>query len=65
MPELPDLEVFSRNLQKEFSGKSLQKITIVNDSKIKVPEKDFKKNLENEKLKKVDREGKELRFQFG
>src|SRR6186997_1211199 len=63
MPELPDLQVFSRNLNKELAGKVLEKIKIVNKSKLKVPEKDFKV-LEKQKLKKVYREGKELRFEF-
>jgi len=52
MPELPDLQVFSRNLQKELSGKKLEKLTIVNKSKIKVPENEFKKSLEKQVLKK-------------
>lgn len=43
MPELPDLEVFSRNLHKILSGKTLEKLNIVNDSKLRVPEKEFKK----------------------
>jgi formamidopyrimidine-DNA glycosylase len=47
MPELPNLQVFSQNLDKELSGKKLEKLTIVNDSKLKVPEKEFKKSLEN------------------
>ncbi len=64
MPELPDLEVFSKNLTKRFGGKTLKKISIANKSKVKTPEKSFKK-LEGEKLKEVYREGKELRFLFG
>ncbi len=64
MPELPDLEMFSRNLNKKLSGKTLEKFTVINDSKLKAPEKEFKKNLEKQKLKKVYREGKELRFEF-
>ncbi len=31
---------------------------------MKAPEKEFKKNLEKQKLKKIYREGKELRFEF-
>ncbi len=64
MPELPDLEAFSLNLQTELSGKRLQKLTAVNKSKLKIPEKDLKSTLENQELKKIYREGKELRFQF-
>ena len=29
MPELPDLQVFSINLDKEFSGKKLKKLTVI------------------------------------
>ena len=64
MPELPDLQVFSHNLHKKLSGKTVKKLTVVNDSKLKLPEKDFKKSIEKQKLKKVYREGKELRFEF-
>ncbi|MBD0332884.1 MAG: Fpg/Nei family DNA glycosylase [Chitinophagaceae bacterium] len=64
MPELPDLQVFSLNLNKRFAGRRLQELTIVNKSKLKVPEKEFKTSLEGQKLEKVYREGKELRFQF-
>ncbi len=64
MPELPDLEVFSRNLQKSLSGKKLKKIAVINKSKIKSSEKEFRKALETRQLENVYREGKELRFKF-
>lgn len=64
MPELPDLQVFSRNLTKLLSGKTLKKVTVVNDRKLKTPEKILKKSLEKQALQKVYREGKELRFEF-
>ena len=64
MPELPDLQVFSRNLDKQLSGKTLKKINIVNDSKLKSSAREIKKKLEGEKLKNVFRSGKELRFEF-
>ena len=63
MPELPDLQVFSSNLNKKLSGKMLKKISIENNKKLK----NSVKNLKNSKvknLKKVYREGKELYFQF-
>ncbi|HYK57066.1 MAG TPA: DNA-formamidopyrimidine glycosylase family protein [Flavisolibacter sp.] len=63
MPELPDLQVFSHNLDKKLAGKKVKKVTVVNDSKIKQPVAKFK-NLEGATLKKVYREGKELRFEF-
>ena len=64
MPELPDLQVFSQNLNKKFAGKKLQKLNIVNTKKLKQPATRFKKALEKQKLTKVYREGKELRFAF-
>lgn len=64
MPELPDLQVFSRNLQKKLSGKKLAKIIKATGSKLKVAETELKRKLEKQELKKVYREGKELRFVF-
>jgi formamidopyrimidine-DNA glycosylase len=64
MPELPDIEVFSRNLTKMLSGKKLKKIKIVNNKNIKDPQKQLSKALEGQKLKEVYRSGKEMRFLF-
>jgi len=63
MPELPDLQVFSSNLNKRFSGKTLKKISIENKKKLKNSVEEFKA-LEGKELKKIYREGKELYFQF-
>ncbi len=63
MPELPDLEVFSSNLNKMLAGKTLKKVVIENDKKLKNPVSEFKA-LEGAVLKKVYREGKQLYFQF-
>jgi formamidopyrimidine-DNA glycosylase len=64
MPELPDLQVFSRNLTKAFVGKKLKKVTIRNSKKLKVSQKEIQQALEGEKLMKVERVGKELYFHF-
>ena len=64
MPELPDLQVFSKNLQKKLGGKKVKAIKVVNSSKLKVPKAKLKKSLEGSTLKKIYREGKELHFQF-
>lgn len=64
MPELPDLEIFSRNLNKEFKGKTLKKLSVKHKKKLKMPESQLKQKLEGKKLKEVFREGKELRFRF-
>jgi len=64
MPELPDLNVFARNLDKELAGKKMERIEVENKSKLKVPVSKLKKEIEGSKLKKVYREGKELHFEF-
>ena len=64
MPELPDIEVFTRNLKKMYGGKKLSKIKVVNTKNIKDSQKELSKALEGQKLKDVYRSGKEMRFQF-
>lgn len=64
MPELPDLQVFSHNLQQKLKGKSVHKIGIVNKKRIKETEGGFNKALAGASLQQVYREGKELRFLF-
>ena len=64
MPELPDLQVFSYNLNKKLAGKTLRKVTIVNEKKLKSSASAFKKALEKHKLKKIERVGKELHLEF-
>jgi formamidopyrimidine-DNA glycosylase len=64
MPELPDIEIFSRNLKKMYGGKKLVKIKVVNNKNIKDAPKKLSKALEGQKLKDVYRSGKEMRFLF-
>jgi formamidopyrimidine-DNA glycosylase len=64
MPELPDLQVFSRNLTKLFGGKTLKKVTVRNTKKLKSSAKELQAELGGEKLVKVERVGKELYFHF-
>ena len=65
MPELPDLQVFSRNLTKSLQGKKLQKITIGQSRNVKSSEKALAEALVGHELSKVIRSGKELHFEFG
>jgi formamidopyrimidine-DNA glycosylase len=65
MPELPDLQAFSYNLNKKLGGKTIKEIIIVNAKKLNVTHKELKDTLEGQKLDKVYREGKELYFKFG
>ena len=64
MPELPDIEVFSRNLKKMYSGQKLSKIRVVNNKNIPDTQKDLSKALEGQRLTDVYRSGKEMRFLF-
>jgi formamidopyrimidine-DNA glycosylase len=64
MPELPDLQVFGKNLSKHFAGKKLEQIKVVNGAKLKDSQAALKKSLEGVKLHSVYRSGKELRFEF-
>jgi formamidopyrimidine-DNA glycosylase len=64
MPELPDLNVFAKNLDKKLAGKKVEKIEVENKSKLKVSISQLKKEIEGSKLKQVYREGKELHFEF-
>src|SRR4051812_47830789 len=64
MPELPDLEVFSRNLKKKLAGKKLIKINALDGFKPGVTKKELQKALQGSKVVNVYREGKELRFAF-
>ena len=65
MPELPDLQVFARNLNKELHGKQVKRVHVENKRKLKVNEKVLRNRLEKQELTKVYREGKELYFAFG
>ena len=64
MPELPDLQVFRKNLEKKFGGKKLIKVTIASANKVSVPQTTLKEKSEGKKLKSINREGKELFFPF-
>ena len=64
MPELPDIEVFTHNLNKLIAGKKLLKIKVVNGKKLKNSATDLTKRLDGKKLKRIYRAGKEMRFGF-
>ncbi len=64
MPELPDIEVFSQNLNKMYAGKKLSKLVIVNGKKIKDKPSSLKSAIEGRTLKEIYRSGKEMRFCF-
>ncbi|HEX8019683.1 DNA-formamidopyrimidine glycosylase family protein [Mucilaginibacter sp.] len=64
MPELPDLQAFSYNLQKKLAGKIVKKIEVPNAKKLNVSTHELDEVLSGQKLEKVYREGKELRIKF-
>ncbi len=63
MPELPDLQIFSANLNKALAGKTVKEVALLKPQK-QVSEKELNKALNGKKLLSVYREGKELRFEF-
>ena len=64
MPEIPDIAVFAKNLNKIFSDKKLLKIKVKNGKKLPDTATSLTKALEGKLLKKIYRSGKELRFEF-
>lgn len=65
MPELPDLEVFAANLEKQFKNKTLEKLEVTVHKKLNVSEQELKAALEGHQLQSVLREGKTLQLHFG
>jgi formamidopyrimidine-DNA glycosylase len=64
MPELPDLQVFSHNLHKKLSGKTLKEIVVHKAPKLNVSHKELQNTLIGQKLTSVYRDGKELFMKF-
>jgi formamidopyrimidine-DNA glycosylase len=64
MPELPDLQAFSQNLDKKLASKTVKQIAVINAKKLNVTHSQLQDTLESQKLDKVYREGKELYLKF-
>ena len=64
MPELPDLQAFSRNLSKKLVGLNVSKIHARYKKKLKSTEKELQRAIQGAKLTSINREGKELHFLF-
>ena len=64
MPELPDLQVFARNLDQKLSGKTLKEVVVHKAPKLNVTHKELQDTLHGQKLSAVYRDGKELYFKF-
>jgi formamidopyrimidine-DNA glycosylase len=65
MPELPDLQVFSKNLTKVLKGKKVRKVQVLKKDKLTVSIKKLRSALEGQKIVGIERVGKELHFTFG
>lgn len=65
MPELPEISVFAKNLTKEFGGRKLTQLKVIDKRKLKETEEEFNARLQGQVLEEVYRSGKELRFKFG
>jgi formamidopyrimidine-DNA glycosylase len=65
MPELPDLEVYSSNLNKKLKGKKVQSIHLLSKKNANIPETKLKTALKGKTITKVIRNGKELEILFG
>jgi formamidopyrimidine-DNA glycosylase len=65
MPEIPDLNIFCKNLAKRLIGKKLKSISILIPRRLKLPEAAFKDALEGQVLTAINRKGKQLYFVFG
>jgi len=64
MPEIPDVEVFAKNLDKVFANKKLLKVKVVNGKKLPDMAKALSAALEGKMVKRIYRSGKEFRFLF-
>jgi formamidopyrimidine-DNA glycosylase len=64
MPELPDLQLFSRNLHQKLSGLKVKEVDVPVLAKLNVSLSDLKKAIVGHTLKTVMREGKTLHFLF-
>jgi formamidopyrimidine-DNA glycosylase len=64
MPELPDLQVFSHNLDKKLAGKTVKEVNVHKAPKLNVTHNELQSTLQGQKLSSVYRDGKELFFKF-
>lgn len=64
MPEIPDLNIFTRNLAKRLVGQTLAEMHILIPRRLKLPETAFKEALEGQELTTIKRVGKQLYFSF-
>jgi formamidopyrimidine-DNA glycosylase len=64
MPEIPDLNIFRKNLASKLVGKTLLNLHVLITRRLIDPEEALKEALEGQSLTAITRIGKELHFQF-
>ncbi len=64
MPELPDLTIFSRNIQKTLGDKTVSTVDVMRPAKITAPVLALREKLTGARLTAADREGKEVHLRF-
>ncbi|MCC8409841.1 Fpg/Nei family DNA glycosylase [Mucilaginibacter sp. UR6-1] len=63
MPELPDLQAFSHNLNKKLKGKTVKQVT-AHTGKLNVSADELNHTLQHQKVEEIYRDGKELHIRF-
>lgn len=64
MPELPDLEAYSKNLEKSLSNKSVKEVIVYKPGKLNVGKKEINDALDSTKVTTCRRDGKEMLLLF-
>jgi formamidopyrimidine-DNA glycosylase len=64
MPEIPDLNIFSKNLNGRLMRKTLMQVNLLVTRQLKAPESELKAALEGKVLTLIQRKGKQLYFHF-
>lgn len=64
MPELPDLQVISKNLNEIYSGCCLSSIYLAHNAKTNAAAEEYNQLLTGKKIKSISRFGKEIKILF-
>lgn len=65
MPELPDLQVFSENLKKKITGRTILTVNLFQEKRIDESEENIRNLLIGTSITEIQRIGKELNFKLG
>jgi formamidopyrimidine-DNA glycosylase len=63
MPELPEIAVFARDMQKELVGRTISHIEVLQPKCLNVPEEEFHSALAGAEIRSVTPHGKWLQAQ--